>query len=98
MDGFFIKVKLVDSDPVTYPLKARAIIAAELKYGKGFVKMIGEDMKYEQICYMAYETLKANGATASNGVALPMFGNEFFDKLDYAELADDPSLESTATA
>jgi hypothetical protein len=91
MDGLFVKVKLVGSDEATYPLKPRAIVAFEQKFGKGFGKLLGEEQKLEHIYYLGWQ------ACRDNGIVVKPWGDAFLDTLELVELVSDPNSESIET-
>ena len=95
MDGLFIKAELVDGNTHTFPLTPRIIVGFEMQYGKGFAKLLGDDQKYEHLCWLAHKALSTNGV-----VVKPWNTGDvgFLTELKSAELVSDPSSESTETA
>ena len=71
MNGISVKIQLVDEEPEVFPLKPRAIVEWESKFGKGMAKMLQEDQKFEQLYYLAWLLLRNNGKSPKP------FGNEF---------------------
>lgn len=92
MDGLNIKVTTTDGMEKTFPLRPRIIVDFEQKFGKGLVKLIGEDQKLEHIYYLGWLALRANG------VVVKPFGPDFLDTLEGVQLDTDPNSESTETA
>jgi hypothetical protein len=92
MDGLQIKVKTTDGDESLYPLRPKALVAFEQKFGKGFAKLLSEDQKLEHIYFLAWNAMRGAGK-----VVKP-WGETFLDTLDSVELVVDPNSESTETA
>lgn len=90
MNGLYIKIKQVDQEELTEPLRPRVIVAFEQQFGKGFGKLL-EDQKIEHMYWLAWRVLQAKG------VVVKTFGPEFLDTLEAVELTEDPSSDSTAT-
>lgn len=91
MDGLSIRVQTTDGSDHTFTLRPRILVDFEQKFGKGFAKLLGDEMRLEYIYYLGWSALKANG------IVVKPFGAEFLDTLVNVELVSDPNSESTET-
>ena len=92
MDGLSIRVQTTEGVDNTFTLRPRILVDFEQKFGKGFMKLLGDDMRLEYLYYLGWSALK------SNGIVVKPFGPDFLDTLVNVELVSDPSSVSTETA
>ena len=92
MEGISIKVRKTDGEENTYSIRPRAIVEWEQKFNKGLAKMLGEELRFEQLYYLAWVVMR------NSGVSPKPFGNDFLDTLAHVELVSDEDFVSTEIA